>query len=417
MSLTFLDIQSEVKRRATRNQGGSQFDAGIKNVINTALFRLSRECNWKQLRRTATFASEVSTTTGTITTATNGLATFSGSGMSLITNGIRTGRRIQISGSTKRYIIQSITGENSFTTNLTWDGTTYAGTGALTITIFGTEDYILPIQSGRIGLIWHEANGYPFMMRFVTDLDFYNSGISIENSNRPVYWRQWGEDDVLKQPLQAGIISISSSSTSDQNVSITIYGTVSGYPDQETIVTNSSNGTTVVAGTKSFSTIERISKDTNTTIGRITLTSDSAATTVSVIPSGNIQDRFSYKHIQVWPLPNTSFNFNCMYYKDPGRLVNNNDTHELGSQFDEALIILATARLKFEQNMITEGTAFHKLYEDELKNLKQYNSDTALNWMPSLRRAKNSPDLAGGGVHRFLSYSQMGGSYGPAWSN
>ena len=31
----FKDIQDEIKRRATRDQGGTQFDTGIKNVANS----------------------------------------------------------------------------------------------------------------------------------------------------------------------------------------------------------------------------------------------------------------------------------------------------------------------------------------------------------------------------------------------
>lgn len=416
MAYLFSDLQDEVKRRGTKNQGGGVFDTGVKRIINTSIFRLSRETCWKQLRRQTAFPSEPTISTGTVITATNGSNSFVSSGINFYTNGIRTGRRIQIQGSTQRYIITSITGQNAFTTNLNWDGTTYSGTGTLTITLFGTEDYTLPIQTNRIGLIWHEAYGYPFMMRFLTDFDFYTSGIVIENNNRPVYWRQWGDDDVLKQPLQPGVIRVSSSSSSDTSVNITITGIVSGYPDQETITTNASNGTTAVSGTKSFTSIERVSKNI-ATVGRITLDSDSANTIVSVIPAGDIGDRFSYKHIQIWPLPNSQFNFNVMYYKDPGRLVNVGDVHELGGQFDEAIILLATAKLKYEQNMRQEGDSFFQLYQDELKNLKEYNTDTLTNWSPALRRPRSERDLTGGQAHRFLTYSQLGGSFGPSWNN
>lgn len=421
MSYNFSELQSEVKRRGTRDQGGSQFTSAITNLINTSLFRLSRECNWKPLRRTTTFSSEATyspaVTTSYVTTATLGSNSFSGTNLLLKTNNIRTGRRIQITGSTQRYIITSITSENSFTTNIAWDGTTYSGTGALLFVVFGTEDYTLPMQAGRIGLIWHEAYGYPFRMRFLTDFDFYSSGIVIENNNRPVYWRQWGEDDVLKQPLQSGVMTLVSSSSSDINVAVTVYGTVSGYPDQETITLNGSNGTTPVSGSKSFSVVERVSKDTSVNIGRLTVSADSASTTVAVIPTGNHADRYTYKHIQVWPLPNSTFPFNVYYYKDPARLVANGDCHELGGQFDEALILLAVAKLKYEQNMNAEGDKFMALYTDEVKSLKGFNMETDTNWSPALRRPGNSRDLTGGQVARFLNYSQLGGSFGPAWSN
>ena len=418
MSSIFLDLQTEVKRRATRNQSGQQFTTGINTTINSSLFRICREANWKQLRRKTSFASDMTipaSLTAIVTTATAGSNSFSGTGLLLLTNCVKIGRRINIQGSTQRYIITSITSENAFTTNLNWDGANYAGTGALTCVIYGREDYTLPMQAGRIGLIWHEAYGYPFMMRFLTDFDFFTSGIVIENNNRPVYWRQWGEDDVLAQPLAPSIVKVASSSASDTSVAITVFGTVSGYPDQETITCT---GTGSVSGSKSFSAIERVTKDDTTTVGRITVTSgDAGSTTIAVIPAGNIQNRFSYKHIQVWPLPNSAFNFNVYYYKDPSTLVNNNDIHELGSQFDEAIILLATSKLKAEQNMLQESALFFKLYEDELKNLKKYNADTNVNYAPALRRPKNAADLTGGQVARFLNYAQLGGSFGPAWSN
>ena len=47
---TFIDLVNEVKRRATRDQGGTQFDTAIKNVVNTSLFRVAREAPWRQLR-------------------------------------------------------------------------------------------------------------------------------------------------------------------------------------------------------------------------------------------------------------------------------------------------------------------------------------------------------------------------------
>ena len=33
--MTFKDLQDEVKRRATMNEGGTQFNTAIKNIINS----------------------------------------------------------------------------------------------------------------------------------------------------------------------------------------------------------------------------------------------------------------------------------------------------------------------------------------------------------------------------------------------
>lgn len=409
MSYNFSELKAEVKRRATRDQGGTQFDTSISNIINTSLFRLARECPWRQLTRKATFATTATYTTGSGSlTATNGSKSFSVSGGSLLTDAITIGQRIAIGGSTQRYIIQSITSNSAFTTNLSYDGT---NTAAGTFSIYGKEEYNLPIQTGRIGIIWHEAYGYPMKMEYVTDSDFYGANVVIENQRIPVYYRMWTDNWVMSQPSAASVVTVSSSAAADVAKNITVFGTVAGYPDFETIITDGSDGTTPVAGLKSFSAIERISKDSTTT-GRITVTSNSALVTVAVLPVGYSTNGIQYKKIQLWPLPTTVFNINVQYYKDPWRLVNDTDIHEMGHEFDEALILLASSKIKFQENQ-DDGVSFFKLYEDELRVLRKMNIDRNLDWMPSLRRPGQSRGNRGF-VNRNLSFEQIGnGNFGP----
>ena len=151
MAYTYKDLQDEVKRRSVKDQAGTQFDTAVKNIINTSLFRISREALWKPLRRKSKFAVEKTFTTGTIS-ATNNSQSYTGSGMNLLTNGIETGRRIDIEGSSLPFIIETITGENAFTTNLAYDGTTAS---SLTHTTYGREEYNLPVQTGRVAFLWH----------------------------------------------------------------------------------------------------------------------------------------------------------------------------------------------------------------------------------------------------------------------
>ena len=292
MSLTFLDLQNEVKERATRNQGGTTFDTATKNAINTSLFRLSRECPWKQLRRKTHFLTDAPYTTGSgsvSVTEDNGTVTVTGA--TFITNNIKVGRRVDLGGSSSKYSIGSITGETTFTLA---DSKTYDGTTSTTQTykIYGTEEYNLPIQAGRIALVWHEDYGYPYPLSYVTDTDFIEAGIDIDTDGTPTHYRQWGEDCVIEQPYAASVLRVTSSSASDTSKSITVFGTVSGYPDYETITTNASDGTTAVSGTKSFTSIERVVKDSST-VGRITVDSNSANVTVAVLPVGDATDRKS----------------------------------------------------------------------------------------------------------------------------
>ena len=277
-----------------------------------------------------------------------------------------------------------------------------------TYEILPQEEYNLPPQVSHRMFMWHEAYGYPFKMTFLTDQDFYATGLYLTIKYIPTHYRMWSTNDAINQPLQASVLTVTSASASDTSIPITIFGTVNGYPDSESILTN---GTNSVSGSKAFSFVERITKGSGTSpVGLITVT-DSQANTIGVIPVGNTTAGILYNKVQLYPLPTTSFNMNVWYYKDPYRLVNPNDVHELGYQFDEAIILLATAKLKAEQNQ-GEADRFMKLYQDELTSLKKTNLDK-LDYFPKLRRPgqDRNNDLF---VTPGLLFRQAGAMYGPA---
>lgn len=414
MSFTFLDLQTEVKARALLQESGTGYDTTIKNTLNTSLFRLARECPWRVLRRSTSFDTEIGYTTGTGAVAvTLNSKNVTVTGATFLTNNIQIGRRVALGGSTKVFHIATVTGETTFTVDVAFDGTTST---TQTYKIYGREEYNLPLQAGRIGLLWHEDYGYPYIMNYITDKDFYGSGITPATESTPMIWRQWGANSVLEQPLQASVMRVYSSDSSDVSKNITIYGQVSGYPDFETITTNASNGTTAVSGSKSFTTVERVVKD-STTAGRITVDCNSANTTVSVLPVGDTAGTVEYLKVQVYPLATRVFPVNVEFYKDPWRLVSDNDMHELGHQFDEALILLTTSKLNYAQGKKDDGDKHFALYRDEVSSLRKQNSDTILNWTPSLRPARTSR-MSGTGS-KYLSFAQIGtgGSFGPIWGS
>ena len=206
MSMTFLDLQADVKTRSIRDQGGTTFDNTIKNAINFSLFRISRDFNWNVLRRTTILSTDAAYTTGTgAVSATNGSNSFTVTGATFLTNGIKVGRRVEIGGSQQPYIIDSITSETVFTTNLNYDGTTST---TQSYSIYGTEEYNLPIQCDRVRLIWHEGYGYPFLMYATNVFDFYSSGFNVNTANVPLFYRQWNSDDVIRQPNSASVMRI-----------------------------------------------------------------------------------------------------------------------------------------------------------------------------------------------------------------
>ena len=170
----------------------------------------------------------------------------------------------------------------------------------MTYKILGREDYTLPPQTGRLAMIWHEGFGYPFPMRFVTDREFFDSRTDFDRSDTPTVYRMWTEDWTLEQPKAASVMRIASSASADKSIDVMVHGIVSSYPDSEKITTNSSDGTTAVSGSKSFTRVDRVTKDAKTD-GRITVDANSANAVIATIPAGDIMAGQQYKHIQVFP--------------------------------------------------------------------------------------------------------------------
>lgn len=408
MAFTFLDLQSEVKRRATKNQGGTQFDTGIKNVINTSMWRIAREAKWRSLRRETFFRTIRNYTVGTgaVTVNTN-TTTVTVGGATLVTDGIRVGRLVNLPGSNKTFKIITVSGETTFSIDQVSDGTNTT-TGAYSI--LGQGEYVLPIQVGHSAFLWHREYGYPFQMTYVPTQEFFSDGVDDTTENIPIAYKMWGVDSALAQPRADSAVTISSSVSTDTSIAVTVFGTVAGYPDYEIINTNSSNGTTASAGSKLFTYIERITKNQSTT-GRITCTTNSAPTvTVAVLPVGATTTGPLYTKVQVYPLPNAVIPIQVYYYKLPFQLINDGDVPELGEQFSEAIILLSTSKLKAEQNQ-KESVDFMGLYQDEIRSLKNTNVDK-IDFFPKLKRPYGTlGDFTGG-----LRDSQIGNSglYGPS---
>ena len=410
MSLTYIDLQNEVKRRATLDESGTQFDTATKNMINLALIRIANEACWTSLRRTGLITTTGDYETGTVD-CTEDSSTWSGTTTEwLTTANASKDRRIAINDSDasdpsrKLYTISAIASDTSLTTLEPYDSTTDTD---MSYKILGQEIYTLPIQTSRPAVLWHEAYDYPYMLSYMTEREFLGNNLDLSTSDIPTHYRMWGEDWIINQPKTAGVLRISSSSTSDTGKEITVFGTVSGYPDYETITTNSSLGTTAVSGSKSFTTVERIVKGAST-IGRITVDADSANTTIAVLPVGDTTSGIMYKKIQLWPPPDDTYYINVLYYKEPYRLVNDNDVHELGQDFDECIIMLAASKLQGQQSK-KEAKEFFAYYRDELKVLRRKNVDR-LDWLP---RLKSSNDRGSNSFTKNVSYKQIGPHFGP----
>ena len=84
----------------------------------------------------------------------------------------------------------------------------------------------------------------------------------------------------------------------------------------------------------------------------------------------------------------------------------------MGQEFDEAIILLATAKVKAESDQ-AEADRFFLLYVDELKSLKKTNVDK-IDWFPHLERPEGMRRGIGGVGRTGLLYRQIGSEYGPS---
>jgi hypothetical protein len=401
--LTYGDLISEVKRRAIRDQSGTTFDTAVKNIINTSLFRISREAPWRVMRRKSYFDTVTSYTKGSgAATATTSSVNVTLTGATLITDDVHIDRSIKLSGDGDYFDIRSITGETTLTIDRLWGAST---TTNMTYEIFPQCEYNLPIQAGHRMFIWHEDYGYPYQLDYVTDQEFVNDGYDRWEKGTPTTYMMWGEDMVKQQPKQAGRLTVFSTSANDTNQTVTIFGTVGGYPAFENITLN---GATAVTGGSLFSAVERITKNA-TSAGRIGVFADAnTSTVVAIMPMGDTTAGVMYRKIKLYPLPTRVFPINVQYYKDPYRLVNDGDVHELGQEFDEAIILLSVAKIKAE-NSQNEAGGFFNMYVDEIRTLKKINCDK-IDWFPTLLRPKAT--VRDTSVRPNLLYRQVGSEFG-----
>ena len=403
--LTFIDLQNEVSRRAIRNQAGNEYTEEIKNVINTSLFRIARESKWRSLRRRAYFPVKSSYTSGTnfvtVTQSSTNISLIS-TACDLWVDQIEVGRRVKFAGDGNYYQVRSINSNTNFTIDLPFKGTTTTRT---TYEIMPQDEYTLPVQVDHRAFLWHEDFGYPYRMYYVPDQTFYDTRIILNQKYTPTHYRMWGENTVKVQVPTATPLRVVSSSAGDTTQTVTIFGNVGGNLSYETVTLG---GTTATQTSLEFESVERIAKNSSTS-GYITVTSSRGSYTITTLPMGDTTSTILFSKVQIHALPTRVFNINVHYYKTPYRLVNDGDIHELGQEFDEAIIMLSVAKIKYQDSQ-AEGDRWLTLFTEELNNLRKTNVDK-IDWTPILKRP--SQDRTDPFIVKNLLYRQVGPTYGP----
>ena len=369
--LNFSQLQTEVRRKANIRNQATEYNAVLPRIINKAIQSIATEFNIRQMRRQdkVEINSGYSTGTGAVS-VTNDSKSVAVTGATFLTDGIELNRYITFGGSNAYYKIAEITSETEITLDKDYNGDTST---TETYGILAQEFYNLPMRADSKSFIWHEFWGQPQVLEYIPYHRFYRDSDYRYQEQIPTTYTITGSAMVKEQIKSAGVVSVSSSDSADVNISITVRGIVNGYPDYEVITTDSSDGTTAASGSKSFSEIHQFGKST-TTVGRITLTGDSASTTLGVIPANSENSDIYYTKIILNTIPSESGFLYFQYYKRPEWLIAEFDVHDLGPDFDMAIIFLAAANIKAELNM-DEYATLYALYQKEMLRLRKQNAD------------------------------------------
>lgn len=201
------------------------------------------------------------------------------------------------------------------------------------------EDYNLPLDCKKVITMWHQIDDSRIEIPFTNAKSFYKGQLSTTETGRPQNAVQNYTEGVLAQPSSASTITAVSSVTGDESLTFKIFGIVSGYPDTETITLNSSASTTSVTGSKSFSRIDRIAKDSSTT-GRVTFTSNSGGVTNAVFPVGLTSNHLIFKAMTLYPIPDAAYLLYFNYYAWQTELKNDTDITVMTPDHDEAIKLL-----------------------------------------------------------------------------
>lgn len=190
-------------------------------------------------------------------------------------------------------------------------------------TTASTSDYVLGRDVDRIGLLRQTTT--PTKLTQIPDDLFFEEIPNPTDTGNPRMYRLWEMDGVSTRLAAADTIDVVSSSTSDSGNS-TLTVSVMGYDSNGIWQTETYqlNGTTTVAGTKTFAAREiYVSKQTDTT-GNITVTENSGSTTLVVLGPNERSARF--RVLSLYPIPSSSITMSMEYYTYIPELENDSDT-------------------------------------------------------------------------------------------
>lgn len=189
---------------------------------------------------------------------------------------------------------------------------------------------------------------------------------------------------VETQLSSAGTLKVKSSDAADVSIEAFVRGRDSlGQPIAETITTNASNGTTAVAGTVTFTTIEAFTKGPNTT-GNIILTTSAD---VELARIGRFERSPLYKAYKANITPATSRSITALLKLNFVPFLNNLDV--AFTDMDDCLMYKAIAIGWHEHRQTEQSAMWESRFEVALDTLvaSEFSQDGAIRQMAPIGRA------------------------------
>ncbi len=193
-------------------------------------------------------------------------------------------------------------------------------------------EYFLSNRVNGKQIIWmgDESN----QTREITEVDLewiYRTDSTPTDEGDPIHWA-YVEQSEVQATNTSGAVSITSSSSSDSGINVSIKGKVSGVDRYEVL---SLNGTSTVTGALTYDadSIESINLESKCT-GVVTVTTGSV-TIASIPPS---LQRILCPRIRLWYVPSETLTIPYIYYQRFNKPVNDSDIIDLPDNALKALI-------------------------------------------------------------------------------
>lgn len=226
-------------------------------------------------------------------------------------------------------------------------------------TVAGTSDYVLPQNFGKEVYVYNTTTKQevsPITMQELV-MDYASSLTSSGDVLRYVSLNK----PVQNQPTSSSLLSIVSSSASDTAQIVRITGTDSTSAEISENVTLT--GTTPVSTANTYTNIRTIAKDSTT--GRVTITSNSAAVTVAVMSPND--KAYSVKVIRLHYVPTSVQTIAMPYIIDPYPMYNDYDKPVIDCA--DVIELGATMKAWRYKRQFAKATEYERQYERAIDTL------------------------------------------------